>query len=74
MHGINVSLFNMYVLTIYLIQTQTRGWGAQMSPNKCEQKPNEDMNQSLSHVYSVPTILDAWAQIAYQQIPAGQRL
>ena len=32
-----------------------------------------DMNQSLSYVYTVPTILDAWAQIAYQQILASLR-
>jgi hypothetical protein len=33
----------------------------------------EDMNQSLSHVYNVPTMLDALAQIAYQQILANTR-
>ena len=32
-----------------------------------------DMNQSLLHVYNVPTILDAWALIAYQQILASRR-
>ena len=58
MYGINVSLFNMYVLTIYLIQTQMRGWGVQMSanepkqaqpnPNGHERKPNEHRDQQMN--------------------------
>jgi len=33
-----VSLFTIYVLTIYLIQAQVRGW---TSTNECKQKPNK---------------------------------